>query len=113
MSVGSLLREGTLPGTSGYRRAIRVGIGDHDPRNGWSRCAGIGDQDRAEGAITIGWNERSGCVGTRIWDPAASQAFVRAVGREPPRPRISGRAGRLAHRGRAAFEAHSSAGGMF
>lgn len=25
----------------------------------------IGDQDRAEGAITIGRNERSGCVGTR------------------------------------------------
>jgi len=34
MSVGSLLHEGTLPGTAGYRRAIRVGIGDHDPRNG-------------------------------------------------------------------------------
>src|SRR6266436_2170267 len=59
MSVGSLLREGTLPGTSGYRRAIRVGIGDHDApesvirieRKERSRSAGTSDQDESEPAV--------------------------------------------------------------
>jgi len=69
MSVGPSFAEGTLPDAAGYRRAIRRGTGDHDPRNRWSRCpesaittdrnersrsAGIGDQDGSEYATEEG-----------------------------------------------------------
>jgi hypothetical protein len=49
MSVGALLpRRVTLQAGRRYRRAIRLGTGDHDPRNRRSRCAGIDDQDETE-----------------------------------------------------------------
>ena len=33
----------------------RRGIGDHDPWNGRSRCAGMGDRDAVERPITMPW----------------------------------------------------------
>ena len=43
-------------GRRGYRRAIRLGTGDHDPRNRVITMAGTGDHDRAESVITMGRN---------------------------------------------------------
>src|SRR6266849_5101628 len=66
MSGGALLPRGPPYRVGpGYRRAITVGIGDHDPRNRRSRCAGIGDQDQTEWVIRMDRNRRSGCVGIR------------------------------------------------